>query len=58
MLGLNDSEQVKAGSVYDNILVCDDPEYAKEVVADVMSRNKEVGLHSKSKILFNVCSWN
>ncbi|MQM09395.1 hypothetical protein Taro_042267, partial [Colocasia esculenta] len=33
--------QVKAGSVFDNILICDDPEYAKQVAADIISRNKE-----------------
>ncbi|RVW88575.1 Calreticulin-3 [Vitis vinifera] len=26
--------QVKAGSVFDNILICDDPEYARQVVED------------------------
>lgn len=36
--------QVKAGSVYDNILICDDPEYAKEVVQEVLS-NREVSFH-------------
>ena len=34
---------MKAGSVYDNILICDDPDYAREIVADMISRNKEVG---------------
>lgn len=33
--------QVKAGSVYDNILICDEPEYAKQVVAEVFA-NREV----------------
>ncbi|KAG9444650.1 hypothetical protein H6P81_015990 [Aristolochia fimbriata] len=33
--------QVKAGSVFDNILICDDPLYAREVVEDIMYRNKE-----------------
>ncbi|XP_038898718.1 calreticulin-3 [Benincasa hispida] len=33
--------QVKAGSVFDNILICDDPQYAKEVVDDTFARNKE-----------------
>lgn len=33
--------QVKAGSVFDNILVCDDPQYAKEVVNEILA-NKEV----------------
>ncbi|PON59113.1 Calreticulin/calnexin [Parasponia andersonii] len=32
--------QVKAGSVFDNILICDDPEYAKQVVDEVFA-NKE-----------------
>ncbi|RAL50113.1 unnamed protein product [Cuscuta campestris] len=27
--------QVKAGSVFDNILICDDPQYAKEVVDEI-----------------------
>ncbi|KAH9670638.1 calreticulin-3 [Citrus sinensis] len=33
--------QVKAGSVYDNILICDDPAYAKQVVEEVLS-NREI----------------
>ncbi|KAL9249630.1 Calreticulin-3-like protein [Drosera capensis] len=33
--------QVKAGSVFDNILICDDPDYAKEVVTDVFA-NREI----------------
>lgn len=35
--------QVKAGSVFDNILICDDPEYAKQVVEEVFA-NREVSL--------------
>ncbi|KAK3019900.1 hypothetical protein RJ639_002949 [Escallonia herrerae] len=34
--------QVKAGSVYDNILICDDPQYAKEVVEEIWARNREI----------------
>ncbi|MBA0855009.1 hypothetical protein Goshw_007917, partial [Gossypium schwendimanii] len=33
--------QVKAGSVFDNILICDDPQYAREVVEDIWARNRE-----------------
>ncbi|QCD88470.1 calreticulin [Vigna unguiculata] len=33
--------QVKAGSVYDNILICDDPQYAKQVVDEFMANNRE-----------------
>ncbi|XP_021772305.1 calreticulin-3-like [Chenopodium quinoa] len=33
--------QVKAGSVFDNILICDDPEYAKQVVDEVFA-NREI----------------
>ncbi|MBA0707576.1 hypothetical protein Golax_019610, partial [Gossypium laxum] len=33
--------QVKAGSVFDNVLICDDPEYAKQVVDEVFA-NREV----------------
>ncbi|KAG1363698.1 putative Calreticulin-3 [Cocos nucifera] len=33
--------QVKAGSVFDNILICDDPEYAKNVVEETWAKNKE-----------------
>lgn len=33
--------QVKAGSVFDNILICDDPQYAKQVVEEILS-NREV----------------
>lgn len=34
--------QVKAGSVYDNILVCDDPQYAREVAEETWGRNREM----------------
>ena len=34
--------QVKAGSVFDNILVCDDPEYARKVAQETWGQNKEV----------------
>lgn len=34
---------MKAGSVFDNILICDDPEYARSVVDEVRAANKEVG---------------
>ena len=33
--------QVKAGSIFDNILICDDPQYAKQVVEEVFA-NREV----------------
>ncbi|KAK1294929.1 Calreticulin-3 [Acorus calamus] len=33
--------QVKAGSVFDNILICDDPEYAKQVVEETWAKIKE-----------------
>jgi len=33
--------QVKAGSVFDNILICDDPEYAKMVADETWGANKE-----------------
>ncbi|KAM0008257.1 putative calreticulin/calnexin [Helianthus debilis subsp. tardiflorus] len=32
--------QVKAGSVFDNVLICDDPEYAKEVVLEVFTHRE------------------
>ena len=35
-------DQVKAGSVFDNILVCDDPEYARKVAQETWGQNKEV----------------
>lgn len=34
--------QVKAGSVFDNILICDDPDYARHVVDETFAANKEV----------------
>jgi len=33
--------QVKAGSVFDNILICDDPEYARKVVEETVGANRE-----------------
>eukprot|EP00249_Psilotum_nudum_P013705 c24465_g1_i5 orf=250-1374(+) len=33
--------QVKAGSLFDNVLVCDDPEYAKKFADETWGKNKE-----------------
>ncbi|KAJ3678181.1 hypothetical protein LUZ60_001984 [Juncus effusus] len=33
--------QVKAGSIFDNILICDDPEYARQVVQETWAANLE-----------------
>lgn len=33
--------QVKGGSIFDNVLICDDPDYAKQVVEEVFA-NREV----------------
>jgi hypothetical protein len=33
---------MKAGSVFDNILICDDPDYARHVVDEYFDANKEV----------------
>lgn len=37
--------QVKAGSVFDNILICDDPQYARQVVEDIWAKNREVSCY-------------
>lgn len=29
--------QVKGGSIFDNVLICDDPDYAKQVVEEVFA---------------------
>ncbi|XP_039133028.1 calreticulin-3-like [Dioscorea cayenensis subsp. rotundata] len=33
--------QVKAGAVFDNVLICDDPEYAKQVAEETWGKNRE-----------------
>ncbi|CAH9083295.1 unnamed protein product [Cuscuta epithymum] len=33
--------QVKAGSLFDNVLICDDPQYAKEVVNEILAKTRE-----------------
>ncbi|RRT81324.1 hypothetical protein B296_00009239, partial [Ensete ventricosum] len=35
--------EVKAGSLFDNILVCDDPEYAKKIAEETWGKLKDVG---------------
>jgi hypothetical protein len=35
--------QVKAGSIFDNILITDDPDYAKSFAEETWGKNKEVG---------------
>ncbi|KAI4372467.1 hypothetical protein MLD38_010694 [Melastoma candidum] len=34
--------QVKAGTVFDNILICDDPQYARQVVDEYFERTREI----------------
>jgi len=41
--------QVKGGSVFDNVLICDDPDYAKQVVEEVFA-NREVGFSLASDL--------
>lgn len=43
--------QVKGGSIYDNILLCDDPAYAKQVVDEVFA-NREVSPCSYERVEF------
>lgn len=31
---------MKAGSVFDNVLICDDPDYAKQVVEEVFAHRE------------------
>ncbi|VFQ72477.1 unnamed protein product [Cuscuta campestris] len=38
--------QVKAGSLFDNILICDDPQYAKEVVNEIWAKNREAEMEA------------
>lgn len=35
---------MKAGSIYDNILICDDPQYAKQIVEEYMVNYREVSV--------------
>ncbi|RWW51853.1 hypothetical protein BHE74_00041767, partial [Ensete ventricosum] len=42
--------EVKAGSLFDNILVCDDPEYAKKIAEETWGKLKDVGV-SKFQLL-------
>lgn len=44
--------QVKAGSVFDNILICDDPEYARKAAEETWGANREV---TSRKYLQNCC---
>lgn len=34
--------QVKSGTLFDNILICDDPEYANKVAEETWGKNKDV----------------
>lgn len=34
--------QVKSGTLFDNIIICDDPEYAKKLAEDTWGKNKDV----------------
>lgn len=34
--------QVKSGSIFDNVLICDDPEYALKVAEETWGKYKDV----------------
>ncbi|XP_039120820.1 LOW QUALITY PROTEIN: calreticulin-like [Dioscorea cayenensis subsp. rotundata] len=34
--------QVKSGTLFDNIIICDDPEYAKKLAEDTWGKNKDI----------------
>lgn len=36
--------QVKSGTLFDNVLICDDPEYAKQLVEETWAKQKDVCL--------------
>lgn len=40
---------MKSGTLFDNILVSDDPEYAKKLAEETWGKNKDVG--SKNTLL-------
>lgn len=42
--------QVKAGAVFDNVLICDYPEYAKQVAEETWGKNREVGVHNTFRL--------
>jgi calreticulin len=35
--------QVKSGSLFDNVLICDDPDYAKKLADETWGKLKDVG---------------
>lgn len=35
--------QVKSGTLFDNVLICDDPEYAKKLAEETWGKQKDVG---------------
>jgi calreticulin len=53
--------QVKAGSIFDNILITDDPDYAKAVAEETWQKNKDVRSSSYffgiPSSIFGSCSW-
>lgn len=34
--------QVKSGTLFDNVLICDDPEYAKKLAEETWGKHKDV----------------
>lgn len=42
---------MKAGSIYDNILICDDPQYAKQTVDEYFANNREVSVYFQTSYL-------
>jgi calreticulin len=36
--------QVKSGSLFDNVLICDDPDYAKKLADETWGKLKDVGV--------------
>lgn len=50
--------QVKSGTLFDNVLICDDPEYAKKLAEETWGKQKDVCclLPLKSMLLSNISS--
>lgn len=52
--------QVKSGTLFDNILICDDPEYAKKFAEETWGKHKDVWIlshHLRFNFVFHICFW-
>lgn len=49
---------MKSGTLFDNVLITDDPEYAKQLAEETWAKHKDVRYFLRGRLLYMKCSVN